>query len=181
MKVLNLFSKLFLLLGMIAITNQNVQAQVSIVPAPNHLKLGNGFYQLDVTDVIEFTDDQVKPLADYLREQVFTLTDVNVKIAQRKSKEKGINLLIDTSISDNIEAYSLDIKEDYIKVVGASKQGLMFGIQSLLQVIYPYKKNGEVVEVPVLTVKDQPTFKWRGMHLDVCRHFYSVEFREAYA
>ncbi len=176
MKVLNLFSKLFSLLGIIAIINFNVQAQVSIIPAPNHLKLGNGFYKLDETDVIEFTNDQVKPLADYLREQVLTLTDVNVKIAQRKSNQKGVNLLIDSLISDNSEAYTLDVQNDYIKVVGASKQGLMFGIQSLLQVIYPNKKQGDVVEVPVLKVIDQPLFKWRGMHLDVCRHFYSVEF-----
>ncbi len=176
MKVFNLFSKLLFLLAIIGFTNLNIQAQVNIIPAPNHLKLGNGVYPLDVTDVIEFTDTQIKPLADYLREQISSLTDVNVKIAQRKSKHKGIDLSIDPAISDNSEAYTLDVKEDRIQVVGASKRGLMFGIQSLLQVIYPNAKKGDVIEVPVLTVKDQPTFQWRGMHLDVCRHFYSVEF-----
>jgi len=151
-------------------------AQVSIIPVPNQLKMGKGVYVLDASDMIVFKDNQISFLAAYLRDQVNHLTKVNLKIAQKELSVKGINLSIIPSLTENEEGYTLDITSNKIAVVGASKTGLMHGIQSFLQIVFPNSCNGDSVNLPALSIVDEPILKWRGMHLDVSRHFYSVEF-----
>ncbi|MFA9371583.1 MAG: beta-N-acetylhexosaminidase [Labilibaculum antarcticum] len=176
MNLLKQISITFIILCAMSLCSSQTQAQVSIVPIPNHLNMGEGVYNLDASDMIVFSDDQIEPLAGYLRAQVYDLVQINLKIAQKELNTKGVNLSIDSLLADNEEAYTLDIISDKVSIVGASKIGLMHGIQSLLQVIFPNNSDGHSINLPALSIVDEPVFKWRGMHLDVSRHFYSVEF-----
>ncbi len=176
MKLFHLYSKVFILLSIVGFSMVDMKAQVSIIPEPNDLELGNGNYLLDASDMIVFQEDQLKSLGDYLRDKISSLVGINVKIAQKNTSEKGIVLSIDQSISDNEEAYKLEISDELVKITGASKSGVMYGIQSLLQIIFPANYQDNAVVLPALTINDAPAFKWRGMHLDVCRHFFSVAF-----
>ncbi len=176
MKMHNLYSRTLILFSLVFLSVRYLNAQVNIIPVPNQMEIGEGSFTLDASDMIVYQNDQLKSLGDYLRNQILNEVGVNVKIAQKKIGVTGINLSIDKNISSNSEAYNLDIKEKAIFVSGASKAGVMFGIQTLLQVIYPATYKDASIILPVLSVKDEPAFKWRGMHLDVCRHFFSVDF-----
>lgn len=72
------------------------------------------------------------------------------------------------------EAYALRVSEGKIVVAGGSAAAVFYGIQTLIQA-----ENGSKT-LPAMTVRDQPAFAYRGMHLDVCRHFFDVDFVKRY-
>jgi hexosaminidase len=86
----------------------------------------------------------------------------------------------------NPESYILETSKKGIIIHANSARGIFYGIQSLLQILPP-EVYGDVgitrksyVKVPKVTIQDEPRYAWRGMHLDVGRHFYSVEFIKKY-
>ncbi|MDB5121250.1 MAG: hypothetical protein JWN56_2468 [Sphingobacteriales bacterium] len=78
----------------------------------------------------------------------------------------------------NKEGYSLSVENSGIKISASQGSGLFYGVQSLIQLV-PVEKHAEL-SVPFLTINDQPFFKWRGVMLDVSRHFFSVNFVKKY-
>ena len=79
----------------------------------------------------------------------------------------------------NKEAYQLNILGDRIAIYASTNQGLFYGIQTLLQLI-PLTTNATEIKLDNLMMDDVPKFQWRGMHLDVSRHFFSKEFIKKY-
>jgi len=86
----------------------------------------------------------------------------------------------------NPEAYTLVTSKNGIVIRGNSARGLFYGIQTLLQLLPPeiYGESGLVkrtgIRIPQVSIQDEPRYGWRGMHLDVGRHLYSVEFIKKY-
>lgn len=87
-----------------------------------------------------------------------------------------INDSVDATLGD--EGYKLEIRPSGILVSANSETGLFYGYQSLVQMLpedignVRYSK----VTLPECTVVDYPRFAWRGCHLDVSRHFFSVKY-----
>lgn len=81
------------------------------------------------------------------------------------------------SLIENPEAYRLEVRSDAIAVTAGGDAGLFYGIQTLIQLIYPSNKllKGKIA-IPCVNISDAPQYKWRGMHLDVSRHFFPKEF-----
>lgn len=95
----------------------------------------------------------------------------------------GISLSIDKALAQ--EAYTLRVGENRIGIVGGDEAGLLYGVMSLRQLLPPGIEEGKKVDwenltTPGMMIQDQPRFGWRGMHLDVSRHFYPVSFIKKY-
>lgn len=88
----------------------------------------------------------------------------------------GIRILLETdpSLHANPEYHRLEIGTDRIRLVGAGPIGVLRGIQSIAQLL---DRQGRV---PACHIEDVPRFPYRGMHLDVCRHFFPVSFIKTY-
>jgi len=71
------------------------------------------------------------------------------------------------------EAYEIEINESGIRIRAGSESGFFYATQTLRQ-LRMIASTG-LVSYPYITIKDEPQFKWRGMHLDVSRHFFTVE------
>lgn len=69
------------------------------------------------------------------------------------------------------DAYTIDVKEE-ITISYSSEASCFYALQSLKQLI---KTSGGVNEIPYCFISDEPRFAWRGMHLDVSRHFFTVD------
>ena len=72
------------------------------------------------------------------------------------------------------EEYALKVSPGKIVVAGGSAAAVFYGLQTLIQAEAGQKS------LPGMTVRDQPAFAYRGMHLDVCRHFFDVSFVKRY-
>ncbi len=92
-------------------------------------------------------------------------------------EERGQNTPDDDGFFD--ESYSIEVTADAVYLTAAGKAGLCRGIQTLRQLM-PYEIYSSCTEtvqwhIPVCTVSDKPRFRWRGVHLDVARHFFAAD------
>jgi hexosaminidase len=79
------------------------------------------------------------------------------------------------------EGYELKINKKQVIISAETAVGIFYGMQTLLQLIFQYRKEkSKVIKLPCCLIKDKPRFSWRGMHLDVSRHFFPVEFIKKY-
>jgi hexosaminidase len=75
------------------------------------------------------------------------------------------------------EWYGLTVTADGIDVYAPTQEGLFRGTRTLMQLLEQGREQGHL---PCLWIADHPRFPWRGMHLDVCRHFFGVDFVKKY-
>lgn len=80
----------------------------------------------------------------------------------------------------NPEAYTIDIDGDRVVINGASAAGVFYGVQTLRKSLPAVQSGDEAVELPPVHVYDRPRFGYRGMHLDVARHFFGVDEVKTY-
>ncbi len=102
--------------------------------------------------------------------------------AEADSSDPNTLLLsLDSTLALNDEGYLLDITTRAIEVKAKSPRGIFYAIQTLRQLLPPQVENGGEVagidlSVPCASIEDQPRFPYRGLHLDVGRHFFPKEF-----
>jgi len=121
------------------------------------------------------------PVADRLREFLRPATGYDFRVDHR-ARPHSIELKIDeqrTKLGN--EGYRLTSSPDGILIVAAKPAGLFYGCQSLRQLlpveIFEKKARKDIAwSVPGCEIEDAPRFVWRGMHLDVSRHFYGPKF-----
>lgn len=168
----------FLLLILICQFGFSQLQQLPIIPKPKIFKVEEGVFVLSNQTVIQAPKESFE--ADFLQKAILQRTGIELKIEANPKTASIINLsLIVPSNSDfNKELHTVSINENYIQIQAASNQGLFYGIQSLIQLL-PFETKSEI-KLTTTEIVDQPKFKWRGLHLDVCRHFFSKEFVKKY-
>ena len=99
------------------------------------------------------------------------------------SYKRTIRFIKDTTIS-NLEGYKLKVSKNEIEIKAKSDQGAFYAVQTLRQLLPHEFENGSFkgnkALIPGAIIEDAPQFKYRGMHLDVGRHMFTVEFIKKY-
>jgi len=148
-------------------------AGVAIIPQPQHLQPGQGSYRLDAhTRVAAPKDARSREIAAFLRAAIRAQTGIAV---QEGAAAHGIELKLDPAVQGD-EAYRLAVTPKRITVSASTDKGLFWGVQTLRQLL-PLERAAQVT-VPAVTIEDAPAYAWRGVMLDVARHFYPVSFIE---
>ncbi|OFY39509.1 MAG: hypothetical protein A2X18_05310 [Bacteroidetes bacterium GWF2_40_14] len=157
----------------------SLAAQTSIIPKPNKVEMGEGFFQLNENSVV-FSNEKSSSNIEYLRNKLVKATNFPFKVTESITSANCIS--IDYSKDYNIvnEGYKLTVTTSGITIQASSSSGIFYGIQSLLQLLPPAVYSGrtygfEEWRVPVLTVEDSPRFNYRGMMLDVSRTYFDAE------
>lgn len=147
-----------------------------LIPAPESLKLNNGHFVLDAITGMVINDldaSESSKLASYLIDKIEMET--GVRVASKKEDNKNILLEILTRPNKNLgeEGYLLTISTTEIHITANTYAGLFYGGQSLLQYIIAHNTQTPI-QLPNLSISDKPNVAWRGMVMDVSRHFYNV-------
>ena len=121
--------------------------------------------------VCQSDDDAMKSNARLLAEYVEEKTGLKLAVADEAAENAIVLSLGD--VEDNAEAYKLSVGLDGVAITGASPAGVFYGIQTLRKAL-PVVQGG-VVELPAVEITDSPRFGYRGAHLDVSRHFFTVD------
>lgn len=170
------FVALFLALNMSDSLAQTKGEQIGIIPMPQQVEVGAGFFTLSKKTIVESSDDRVKPVAKYLRSRVSDLFSMDLKEkckGHSKKKNTWINLTLDQSLSLGDEAYVLKVDEKTIEITGTTVKGVFYGVQSLIQLFYQSSHEGNKhIQISCCTIKDAPRYAWRGFMLDESRHFF---------
>ena len=182
---MNKLSKLTLLCaafaGMMACSDGKVaKGDYGIIPLPQEVSMINGgsFVLTPSTSIVyPEGNDLLKQAGEFLAAYIKEATGYAPKVVTTKGS-KPIHLSIDKSIS-NPEGYRLTVTPEGIELAGASEAGVFYGIQTLRKSI-PAVAEGMNIELPSVTINDYPRFVYRGMHLDVSRHFFTVDSIKKY-
>ena len=153
--------------------------KVSIIPQPVELKLSEGNFIIDKNTSIQFNASQaaLKPAVDFFLNAVKDVS--GIALQQNMPAVKKVEFILAAQNGFKPEAYSLTVTPSLIQIKASSYAGIFYGIQSLLQTL-PQVRTNAVLQVPCMQINDEPRFKWRGMHLDVSRHFFSADVVKQY-
>lgn len=169
------FLSIFLFLSFLGYSQENLP----LIPIPKQIEVTNEYFELDKNTVI-FSSEINSFEAIFLKENIKMKTGLDIQITSSYPKGKSIQMSI--QIPDTIgfdkEKYQVSISKNSVRFSSFSSQGIFYGIQTFLQSI-PYQKSDNV-KIPCLTIVDEPKYKWRGMHLDVSRHFFPIDFIKKY-
>ena len=164
----------FLLIGslLVACTGKTPVADYRVVPLPQEITVagGDGF-TLSAGTPIVCADESMHGNARFLAGYVAEKTGLELTIAEAPAA-KAITLALDTTIA-NPEGYRLVVDAEGVTITGATAAGVFYGIQTLRKALPVVQ--GREVQLPAVTVADYPRFGYRGAHLDVSRHFFTVD------
>lgn len=146
------------------------EIDVSIVPIPVHLKLGEGLFTLEPGTRI-LVSHKAHGVGEYLN----TLLPFPLQIEGTTSGRLPAGHILLSMEQDNpahgIEGYQLTVNPEGVEIYANQPAGLFYGVQSLRQFILPERK-----VIPAVQIVDQPRFSWRGIMLDVGRHIFPMDF-----
>jgi hexosaminidase len=159
-------------------------SQLNIVPMPAEVKMGKGSFVLSESiQILNYSASISLPF--FLQKNLIDKFNIRLKVTRPKttSIQNIVFSRLDSSKKVN-GYYELLIEKSKIYIGSNSDEGFFYAIQTLLQIIESSNNKAQTTNnrltIPQVTIKDYPRFSYRGMHLDVARHFYPVTFIKKY-
>lgn len=160
------------------------EANYQVIPLPQEVSLTQeNPFKLNENVLIAYPENNalLQRNAEFLSEYIQQATNYAPKtkaIAAGEQVKNAIVLGLDPSIA-NKEGYVLTTTPEGININGQTENGVFYGIQTLRKSI-PAEAKEATILIPAGEIKDEPRFSYRGMHLDVGRHFFPKEFMKKY-
>jgi len=168
---------IMIVLLLMACKSQEVKLPV-IIPKPNHIQILEGRFDFKNCETIYYHQDEVAESAQFLK-MLLGQYGLDYKIEKKDFKNnKGISLIISDEDSIDRNTHIINVDSKNIKVKARCIIDLKYGIQTINQLAFFSKENNFII--PCLKIVDKPRFQYRGMHLDVSRHYMPVEFIKKY-
>jgi len=155
------------------------QTPINIIPKPVQLTQKTGYFNLNKSTVI-IANTASRHNADMLNFYLKKLYGFKLSVKNISPYQNVKNIIfLGLPYPENYkkDQYNLSIESNKIAINAASNPGLFYGIQTLLQLLPTDKDsiNNSQFQIPQLSITDYPRFQYRGMHLDVGRHFFGVD------
>lgn len=177
---------LFLVTGAAAQT-AGENGDIHIIPEPVSVSPQNGSFVLDARTPIYAADPGSLEAASMLAGMLNTPTGFHLQARQGSPAAGAIVLKLNAAPQATLgeEGYTLDAGAQGVTITANKTAGLFYGIQTLMQLLPPDIERPQAVQglswkVPGVRIMDYPRFGWRGLMLDVSRHFFSKAFVKRY-
>jgi hexosaminidase len=154
----------------------------NLIPQPAHLEKGNGVFILNANTVIVPASEYDKRLGELLALRLRSLTGSDLKVV-KFAANNVIRFISDANIKGGKEAYRLEITPKAVVIKASQPEGWFYGMQTLVQLLPMKLKRADAklgVKIPAIKIEDAPRFQWRGLMVDVSRHFFSKEVIKRY-
>ena len=166
-----------------ALVSTIAAAEPTIIPLPKEMKVGEGAYPFPVRPETGIRHDAaLAEVAKLFAADLKVRTGSEVRTVREELRimlPSEIRLDLDSSLPLKPGGYKLEVTQKKILVTGKDVAGAWYGTRSILQMLPA--QGGEQwltsggAPVPLVSITDEPRFSWRGMHLDVGRHYFPVE------
>lgn len=160
-------------------------AGIAVIPQPVRLVPGTGRFALTPETKIYVgpKNDELRRIGQSLSEEIGRATGIKPPVVQAAPGKQAGTIYLKISAAapaDTLgpEGYTLSVQPAQVVLAARQPQGLAMGIQTIRQLLPAQRTAG--ASLPAVEVADQPRYSWRGMHLDVSRHFFPVEFVKQY-
>ena len=151
----------------------------NIIPQPVSIQMQPGNFVIDPLTTVQYSSAQknLKPVADFFISAIKSISGYSLQV--NTTGKKKVEFKIEAIASVGSEGYLMNVTPSSITIKANNKSGILYGVQSILQVLPPIRTNAQL-EIPCMAITDYPRFKYRGMHLDVSRHFFGPELVKEY-
>ncbi|KAA0130774.1 family 20 glycosylhydrolase [Chryseobacterium sp. SN22] len=146
------------------------QNRLNLIPYPQKLEFSKG--EFIIPENFKLDHDLPQQETGYFKKQTQGILKFGMG---KRNVAHLVNVLFPSQSKEDREKrekYAIDISPRRIVISSNTKQGYFLALQTLTQLLRQYKGSGKI---PAMKIEDEPKFAWRGMHLDVCRHFFTVE------
>jgi len=174
--------KRYILLAVLLSTLFVVKAQktsLNLIPQPVKLQQYTGFYSLIKSTKVSYNMPESRDIAEKLVGKLNTSTGYGIKAVQGTKGAIQLNLNATPDSKLGNEGYSLVSNSKGVMISANQVAGLFYGTQTLLQLLPKEIESKEAVKmkwtVPLVKITDYPRFAWRGLMLDVSRHFFTKD------
>lgn len=164
------FLKYFVIIAFFSFFDKTSAQDLPLIPYPQKVEIKNGNFNFEKN--IEINADKNSFEAKFLKNYLEKEFGSKVIISQKYFEGTIISLFINKKLKEN--EYKLTIRGAEVAISAKDNKGIFNGIQTLIQLL---SSNSSI---PNLEITDFPKFQWRGMHLDVSRHFFPKEFIKKY-
>ncbi len=155
---------------------------VQIIPYPEKVEKGTGVFVVRPQTVLVIPDNSPELLSALspLNEKFSKAAGFQMKSSSLAPKSNCISFALDKTLSKP-GAYSINVLSDKVFVKANDPSGFFYAVQSLLQLLPPAIESNafvprQVWAMPVVSIQDAPAFEYRGLMIDVARHFQPVSF-----
>nr|WP_294895211.1 family 20 glycosylhydrolase [uncultured Pedobacter sp.] len=157
---------------------QNNNQSLGIIPAPQSVTVKSGFFKLTEKTALQYETEADRQTAELFKSIVKEKEGFDLVLAKNfiKAPESMISFNSANPSSFAAEAYVLAIDANRIQLSGTSK-GIFYAAQSLIQLYLTGLENHQIQQCKIV---DQPRYAYRGLHLDVCRHYFPIDFIKKY-
>lgn len=143
---------------------------VSIVPVPDSVEVLDGDYKLKAAATVAVEDSSLVAVAEYLIQSVKSSTGLQLAVADGADGDVVLALGLSNT---NPEAYKMSVDKHGVRIECGDARGAIMAVATLAQLLPLDASQG--ARVPYVTITDSPRFDYRGLHLDVSRHFQDVQ------
>lgn len=149
---------------------------INIIPMPQSLTVQDGTFRVNNSTSISAKTSEAKTVAEYFAMKMRRSTGYDIPVGE----SGNIKLNIDPSMGINAEGYKLNVTGSEVNIEAKTTQGLFYGLQSFMQLLpaeieSPEKVNGIAWTAQSVSITDEPRFGYRGLMIDPCRHFMTVD------
>lgn len=169
------------LLALFVLVSSAVVAQkdITIIPKPANIEVKEGVFQFSKDTKIIASNTTQKEIATALMNKFKAATGWQPEFSNKKPKNNYIEFKIDKNL--NREAYQLEVTSKSIVIIAKENAGLIYGLETIRQLLPTAIESKNQVSnvnwvIPNVSIKDEPRFQWRGLMLDLSRHFFDKSY-----
>lgn len=163
------------------IENKVYNQGINIIPVPLELTQNEGSFTLTAATVIAVNNPELAGSAAYLASKLKSSTGYDVATVDGVPATNYVSIELSNALQIGDEGYTLHSSAEGVKIVARTDAGAFYGVQTLLQLFPAEIESPQRIDyiawtVPSVAIKDEPRFAYRGVMLDVVRHFLDVDF-----
>lgn len=176
----SILNPFYVILMMVAFAFSADASAYKIVPQPLEVVEAEGTYEISRNTSVYVTDKSLLPTARYLADYAETFLGIPLTVVEKPviGATGGILLRLSDDVKGD-EAYRLSVTSDAgVVITAGAKGGAFYGVQTLIQLLP--SRSGIRAILQAVEINDRPRFAYRGLLLDVARHYFPVAYIKKY-
>lgn len=176
----SILNPFYIILMMVAFAFSADASAYKIVPQPLEVVEAEGTYEISRNTSVYVTDKSLLPTARYLADYAETFLGIPLTVVEKPviGATGGILLRLSDDVKGD-EAYRLSVTSDAgVVITAGAKGGAFYGVQTLIQLL-PSRPGIRAI-LQAVEINDRPRFAYRGLLLDVARHYFPVAYIKKY-
>nr|WP_155285244.1 family 20 glycosylhydrolase [Capnocytophaga felis] len=153
------------------------EKDISIIPKPQSISISEGYFEFN-SQTTFVVSDTLQNVARLLTEKFQKVSGWDLKITNKSPKNNFVALEFDKSLPK--EGYKFNSDSEKIVIKASDRNGFVYALQTLRQLLPDEIESTKSIQkqwiVPSVTIEDKPQYLWRGLMIDVARHFFPKEY-----